>query len=96
LKSLEEKVLFEDPGNPIHSVDISPDGNIVAFGDEAGLTHVWDLALNEETIILRGNTARIHVVKFSNDGSMLATGSYDGSAQLYVMSNLKQNSCAPR
>jgi WD40 repeat protein len=90
LRNLEERVLFEDQGNRIHAIAISPDGASIAFGDEKGIAHIWDLAKNEEINTLRGHTARINDIEFSHDGTMLATGSYDGSVQLYVMENLDE------
>lgn len=90
LKNLEERVLYEEEGNRIHAVAISPDGTYIAFGDEKGVAHIWDIAENKEVNTLRGHTARINDIEFSRDGNMLATGSYDGSVQLYVMDKLDE------
>ena len=90
LKNLEERVLYEDGGNRIHAVAISPDGTYIAFGDEKGIAHIWDLSQSKEVNTLRGHTARINDIEFSRDGKMLATGSYDGSVQLYVMDKLDE------
>jgi ABC-type oligopeptide transport system ATPase subunit len=90
LNDLKEETIYEKEGNPIHSVDISPDGRTVAFGDEVGEAHVWDFRGNSMTNNLRGHTARINVVKYSPDGKMLGTGSYDGSVQLYTVGELNE------
>ena len=87
---LSEETIYNNAGVPIHSIDISPDGRTIAFGDEMGEAHVWDLRRNREINVLRGHTARINVVKFSPDGKMLGTGSYDGSVQLYVVEKLEE------
>ena len=90
LGDLSESVLYENPNVPIHSVDISPNGRTLAFGDEQGIMHIWDVRTNIETNTLRGHTARINVVKFSPDGKRVGSGSYDGSVQLYIMSDLTE------
>ena len=61
----------------VHSVSLSPDGFKVAIGDKSGF-RIRDLRTGISLYQLSGE-----LIAWSPDGSMIATGSYEGSLQLW-------------
>lgn len=69
-------------------VAFSRDGRYLATDDGAGTTvKVWDIQQRQIATILGGHTADINFVKFSPDGRVLATSSWDGEVRLWSVSN---------
>lgn len=64
-------------GDPIVSVDISPDGKLVAAGTAGGEAHIWTLADGKLVKTLRPSKdgGVVNGVRFSPDGARLAVGS---------------------
>lgn len=76
-------VVTEFPGEA-RDVRFSSDGRLVAVAGGGRLvTDLWDLETGELLHELTGHTASIETVDFSPDGSMVLTGSLDGTARLY-------------
>lgn len=69
----------------IESLAFSPDGNLIASGDSFGddLVRLWDTDSGELLRILEGHSAGVVETLFSPDGSLLVTGSYDGTLRLW-------------
>jgi WD40 repeat protein len=61
----------------IRSVHFSPDNNMLATGSDDKTVHIWDVAANECTNILKGHTMGVISVFFSPDGAKLVSGSCD-------------------
>lgn len=59
----------------------------LAAGDKNGIVWVWDWEQAKILTPLRGHKARISDLAFSRNGEYLATASYDGSVQLWVVGN---------
>jgi len=90
----------EDPnGNTgvISDLEFSPDSKMlaVAYGrfhallqdPEPGLAIVWDVVSGKRLAIFNSFKDGVSNVDFSADGKLLATGGYDGSVQLWRVSD---------
>jgi WD40 repeat protein len=66
-----------------HSVTFSPDGKILASagGWEDGSVRLWDVATGKSLAVL--DTPSVSSLAFSPDGTILATGSLDGTIRLW-------------
>ena len=74
--------------NWVWTLDFSRDGRYLATDDGAGTTvKVWDIQQRQIATILEGHTSDINFVKFSPDGRVLATSSWDGEVRLWAASN---------
>jgi WD40 repeat protein len=56
---------------------LSPDGRLVASGDEGGKVRLWDAATGRLVRVLPGKPARLTSLAFSPDGGRLAAGGDD-------------------
>lgn len=91
LKSFREDTIANNKGVPITSISINPAGNLLAYGDGRGTTHLLDLNTNKkfgEDLV--GHSARISKIRFSSNGKMLATASTDKTIQLWFIDNLNE------
>ena len=74
--------------NWVWTVAISRDGRYLATDDGDGTTiKIWDIQQEQITTLLEGHTADINFVKFSPEGRVLATSSWDGEVELWSVSN---------
>jgi WD40 repeat protein len=69
----------------VGSVDFSPDGARLATAgiDADALVKIWDSASGEQLATLAGHKLSVNDVRFSPDGSMIATTSEDGETRLW-------------
>ncbi len=65
---------------PVYAVDFSPDGKLLAAGDDSGEMKVWDIQRQKATTFR--HDAAVNAVDFSPDGKLLAAG--DGSGKVTV------------
>lgn len=68
---------------PSNRLAFSPDGQLLAVGDEAGPAHVVDPHSGRTVRTLEGHTGQVTDVSFRPDGEQLATSSGDGSVKLW-------------
>ena len=74
--------------NWVWTLAFSRDGRYLATDDGVGTTvKVWDIQQEQITTVLEGHTADINFVKFSPDGRILATASWDGEVKLWSVSD---------
>lgn len=73
----------------VNSVAISPDGNILASGNDDKSIILWDLNTYEAIANIRGHSQAVKSVAFSPDGQILATASNDRTIKLWNV-NTKQ------
>lgn len=63
---------------PVHSLDVSSDGTLVAAGGQEGVVQVWSLESGELRHRLHSDSTVIRRVRFSPDSKLLASSSSDG------------------
>ena len=71
------RTLYE--GSDIVSITVSGDGRLVAAADRARIVRVWDVASGELLLQVRTHDQRVAALAFSDDNTMLTTGSWDTS-----------------
>jgi WD40 repeat protein len=81
-------VMHENTGNSVLALDFGQEDKLLASGDVEGNVLVWDFMSRSILNNLRGHRARITQLKFSPDGSILATSSNDGSVRMWETRNL--------
>ena len=79
----EEKMLLTGHTWGIHSMALSPDGDILASGSEDMTIRLWDMHTGEHKKTLKGHEHRVYSVAFSPDGKILASGSEDNTIRLW-------------
>jgi WD40 repeat protein len=68
----------------------SPDGKLVAAGDEAGGVKVWDATTRGELSTFKGHKDAVTALAFSPDGRSLASGGSSGTVKLYGMASMRE------
>jgi WD40 repeat protein len=71
------------------SLDYSPDGRLIATGDDFGTLKLWDAAARTQLFEASAHATQIGVVVFSPDGRRLATGGRDGSVTVWDVEGRK-------
>lgn len=74
---------YYEPGIGILTLDRSPNNPFLALGMNTGEIHILDLDSGELIKSWMGHEEAIHLIVYSPDGSVLATGSEDGSIMLW-------------
>lgn len=68
------------------SVEVSPDGKLVASGSTDKTARLWDVSIPSRPVrlaVLKGHTEKLNSVAFDRSGSLLATGSADRTVRLW-------------
>jgi hypothetical protein len=91
----------DQPNLRIACVAFSPDSRMVASGSTGqdigdNLVHLWEVATGMERCTLAGHQYAISALAFSPDGSLLVSGSRDGSALIWDMHDMPQGVRAKR
>jgi len=78
------------PNSNWGDINYNPKRQILAagYGNNQGAIYLWDLKTGELKQSLRGHNGWITGIDFSNDGSMMASSSYDGSVRLWHLDDL--------
>jgi WD40 repeat protein len=72
-----------EDGYSVESLAFSPDGAILAIGDDVGAITLWDVFNGKELRSLKGHSSPINSVAFSPDGKVIASGSEDKTVKLW-------------
>lgn len=66
------------------SAEISPmDNNLLATASMDFTARLFHVETGQQTHVLRDHTAEVISARFSNDGNLLLTGSFDNSALIW-------------
>ena len=83
---MEKNGLFEaDSKVQVNAIRYNHQGNRLAIGDKKGVVWIFDLETRQAIPQLLGHNARISDLAFSADDEYLATASYDGSVQIWIV-----------
>ena len=75
----------------MNAVAFSPDGTILASGDDDGTVRLWDVATRRPIGgPLTGHAGSVNAVAFSRDGRTLASGGHDGTVRLWDVATRRQ------
>jgi eukaryotic-like serine/threonine-protein kinase len=71
------------------SLDWQPDGSRLAEGGDEPLIHILDVPSGKEVALLEGHLGDVTGLRFSPDGTLLASDSWDGTLRLWDCTTLK-------
>jgi serine/threonine protein kinase/WD40 repeat protein len=73
---------------------VSPDGRVLATGDEKQQVRLWELPSGRELAAWPAHEAAVTALAFSPDGSTLASGAKDGTLKLWNLPALRRELAA--
>jgi WD40 repeat protein/DNA-binding XRE family transcriptional regulator len=74
---------FVTEGKEIYGVAISPDGSLLAAGDQDGSIHLWKVETGEKLPVLPGHAGLVVRLTFNRDGTLLASAGFDRLAKIW-------------
>ncbi|KAM3106789.1 WD40 domain-containing protein [Phormidesmis sp. 146-33] len=77
------KSIFSETLSHVMSIDISPDGQMVAIGDLSGRIYLWNIATTQLIATFEGHIGWVWSVAFSPDGKTLVSSGTDASIRLW-------------
>ncbi|MFA4956869.1 MAG: TIR domain-containing protein [Candidatus Methanoperedens sp.] len=78
-----EVLFFIDTKDSSYGLDWHPTGKFLAIGGGEGKVYICDLQTRQIKTILEGHTDTIESLRFSSDGSLLATKAHDGTIRIW-------------
>lgn len=76
-----------EDGSYVESMSFSPDGAMLAIGDDVGAVTLWDVANNRKFITFEGHSVPNMGVSFRPDGKAIASGSEDKTVKVWNTSD---------
>ncbi|WP_326835072.1 WD40 repeat domain-containing protein [Amycolatopsis rhabdoformis] len=83
----EVRVLLAE--SHLWSLAVSPDGGLLAGGEQRGTVRLWHLPGGEPAGVLRGHRGPVRELAITPDGSTLITGGKDGTVRLWPLALLR-------
>jgi WD40 repeat protein len=77
----------------VRSISYSPAGDMIAAGCSNGKIHILDTVTVVVKRSLSGHSHPVSSVAWNNDGSQLATGSYDNSVRVWLVGSAGTFEC---
>jgi WD40 repeat protein/transcriptional regulator with XRE-family HTH domain len=77
------KSIFSEVFSIAMSIDLSPNGQIMAVGDSSGNIYLWNISTTQLLATFEGHIGWVWSVAFSPDGTLLASGSTDSSVRVW-------------
>lgn len=89
-----QKTVIVSSGPEITSLGLSPDAQLLVGGlKETGSVGIWEKIGNTyiRSSTLEQHIAQVNDISFSEDGTKMATASYDGTVRVWVLNSLRSN-----
>lgn len=81
------KSIFSNaPANPVDTVAWSPDSKFIAAGYDRHQVRIWRLTPVEQVLTYTGHSGAVLSVQWNHKGNYLASGSFDGTVQVWTLS----------
>ncbi|MCG8406939.1 MAG: protein kinase [Phycisphaerales bacterium] len=92
LSRLADQSIATLPGHDadVRSVDVSPDGELIASGSGDRTIRIWDYLTGACLRTLDGHTNVVNCVRFSPDGNRVASSSTDSTVRIWRVSTGEQ------
>lgn len=89
LNSGKQRLIYQDEDKKsIYSLAFNKTGTLLASGDDIGIVRIFDSKSAKIETVLTRHRSRVNDIKFSPDGKLLGTASWDGTVRLWNFSNL--------
>ena len=72
------------------SIDVSPDGTLVAAADRSGAVLVWEVKGGRPGQTLAGHKGAVHAISFHRSGKQLASAGADGTVRVWDVAEGKE------
>jgi WD40 repeat protein/transcriptional regulator with XRE-family HTH domain len=79
----EQLAAYTAQGKEIYGAALSPDGALLAAGDQDGTIHLFSLETGQELKTLHGHAGLVSRLVFTRDGKRLASSSFDRLAKIW-------------
>jgi len=76
-------LLSDAPAKDVRSVVFSPNGKWIALGMQNGQVFIWDFVTGRLLYSFHEHSAPVYAIRFSHEGTLLATGGEDKRVVLY-------------
>lgn len=79
----EQKITFYGSDRPVIKVIFSPDGTLLASGDDKGTVRVWSVETGMELTVIRSASDAVTDLAFSSDVGLIASSNADGTVGVW-------------
>ena len=83
----QEVKTFSSDGKEIFGIALSPEGSLLAAGDQDGNIHVWEVESGKKLYTVSGHAGLVNRLAFNRDGSQLASAGFDRLAKVWDVNN---------